>query len=263
MIEVTTHENVLCIKGGHYMPVYLFLVGGMLVDTGAPNMLQVLTPFYQSSEIELVVLTHSHEDHVGTAAWLQQNKNIPIYIHPSSIEFCSKPITYQLYRQDFWGIREPFCAQPLPDPVHSNRFEWQVIATPGHADDHIVLINEETGQLFSGDLFLTPKPKIIMSHESIPAIMNSIRTVLTYDFQSMYCCHAGYVANGKHLLQMKLDYLENLSGEILYLHEQGYSILEIKNQLLPHDVPIISLSEGQFDSMHIVRSVVIEMEKEI
>jgi ribonuclease/clavin/mitogillin len=231
----------------------------MLVDTGSQNLQQELIPFYQSSTIHAVALTHSHEDHVGTAAWLEQNKKVPIYIHPKSIEFCSKPITYQIYRQILWGIREPFSAQPFEDSIHSNHYEWKIVETPGHADDHVVLVNEETGQLFAGDLFLTPKPKIIMSHESIPTIMDSIRTVLTYDFQSMFCCHAGYVADGKRLLRMKLDYMENMCGEILHLHKQGYSISEIKNQLFPNPVPIISISEGQFDSEHIVRSVVTEM----
>ncbi|NGQ95778.1 MBL fold metallo-hydrolase [Brevibacillus sp. SYP-B805] len=260
MIEVSEMEEVVCVKGGHSLQVYLFLVDGMLVDTGAQTMLQELIPFYQSSLIDSVVMTHSHEDHVGTAAWLQQNKNVPLYIHPTSIEFCSKPITYQLYRQNLWGIRDPFFARPIADTIHSKRFVWKVMETPGHADDHVVLLNEETGQLFSGDLFLTPKPKIIMSHESIPAIMNSIRTVLTHDFQSMFCCHAGYVADGKRLLQMKLDYLENMCGEILHLHKQGYTITEIKNRMFPNDLPIISVSEGQFDSVHIVRSVVTEMD---
>ncbi|MFY0543812.1 MBL fold metallo-hydrolase [Brevibacillus sp. H7] len=259
MIEVSTVEDVVCVKGGQSLQVYLFLVDGMLVDTCSQNMQQDLIPFYQSSTIESVVLTHSHEDHVGTAAWLEKNKNVPIYIHPTSIEFCSKPITYHMYRQIYWGIREPFAAEPLPDSIHSNHYVWKIIETPGHADDHVVLLNEETGQLFSGDLFLTPKPKVIMSHESVPKIMDSIRSVLTYDFQSMFCCHAGHVPDGKRLLHMKLDYLENVCGEILHLHQQGYSISEIKNQLFPKDLPIISVSEGQFDSEHIVRSVVTEM----
>jgi ribonuclease/clavin/mitogillin len=259
MIEVSTYEDVVCVKGGHSSKVYLFLVDGMLVDTGSFNMQQELIPFYQASSFDSVVLTHSHEDHVGTAAWLERNKKVPVYIHPASIEFCSKPITYPIYRQIAWGIREPFSALPLEDTIRSKQYDWKIIHTPGHADDHVVFLNEETGRLFSGDLFLTPKPKFIMSHESIPVMMRSIRTALTYDFQSMFCCHAGYVADGKRLLQMKLDYMENMSGEILHLHKQGYSIAEIKQRMFPDHFDIISVSEGQFDSEHIVRSVVTEM----
>ncbi len=260
MIDQSTAEDVVCVKGGDSFQVYLFLVDGMLVDTGSQKMEQELIPFYESNSFNSVVLTHSHEDHVGTAAWLERNKHVPIYIHAKSIEFCSKPTTYQLYRQILWGIREPFSAQPFAgDSINSNQFSWKIIETPGHADDHIVLFNQKTGQLFSGDLYLTPKPRIILSHESIPTIMESIRTVLAYDFQSMFCSHAGYLADGKRLLQMKLEYMENMCGEILHLHKQGYSIAEIKNQLFPHHNPIISASEGHFDSEHIVRSVVTEM----
>lgn len=258
-MEIATHENVICVKGGTSLAVYLFLVDGMLIDTQSHNMLEQLIPFYEANTFHSVALTHSHEDHVGTAAWLVQNKSIPIYIHASSVEFCSMPITYQKYRQDFWGIREPFSAQALTETIHSDRYSWKAIETPGHADDHVVFYNEEMGQLFSGDLFLTSKPRIIMSHESVPTIMNSIRTVLTHDFESMFCCHAGYIADGKQSLQKKLDFLENICGEILHRHQQGHTIPEINKELFPKVAPIISISDGQFDSMHIVRSVVTEM----
>ncbi|BCJ87253.1 MBL fold metallo-hydrolase [Effusibacillus dendaii] len=261
MIKIHHHEDVVCAEGIVQMgernsSVYVFFVDGLLVDTGPQSLENDLISFYQSIDFDSVVLTHSHEDHVGTASWIEKNRNVPIFIHASGVDFCSQPADYPKYRQIRWGIRKEFTAQPLGQSIQSQSHTWKVIYTPGHASDHVALLNENTGILFSGDLFLTPKTKVIMRDESVPVIMNSIRSVLSYDFQTMFCSHAGYIADGKTMLKIKLDDLENLSGDIMHLHKLGLSLTEIDKQLFPKKYPIVLASEGEFDSLHIVRSVI-------
>ncbi|UZM96984.1 MBL fold metallo-hydrolase [Lysinibacillus sp. MHQ-1] len=53
--------------------------------------------------MEQIALTHSHEDHAGNAAWLQQQMDIPIYLHRESLQACTKKGDYPLYRQALWG----------------------------------------------------------------------------------------------------------------------------------------------------------------
>ncbi|HET7521685.1 MAG TPA: MBL fold metallo-hydrolase [Bacillales bacterium] len=261
MIEISTHDGVTCVRGRTPSKnitnvVYVFLFDGMLVDTASRNLQNDLIPFYQSNRFDQVVLTHTHEDHIGTASWIENHAEVPLYVHPDSVDDCKQPPNYPKYRQLAWGIYEPFSAFPLGNTVESRNHTWQVIETPGHAKDHVVLLNKETGRLFSGDLFLTPKPKAIMKSESIPPLMESIRNVLRYDFRSMYCNHAGYLPEGKKMLNMKLQYLEDVSGNILRLHEKGYTIPEINKTLFPKVYPIIETSDHEFDSEHIVRSVI-------
>lgn len=165
---------------------------------------------------------------------------------------------YPFYRQLTWGIRDPFVAHPLGDVHHSRSLEWKVIDTPGHAHDHIVLLDEMNGRLFCGDLFMGVKTKVILREESIPILMNSLRTVLACDFQSIFCAHSGYHPDGKTRLQQKLEHLENLSGEILHLHSQGLSSREINKQLFLSKPLIIAASSGEFDSLYIVISVLAE-----
>lgn len=76
-----------------------------------------------------------------------------------------------------------------------------------------------------------------MNTESIPLIMDSIRKLLTYDFGSMFCCHTGYFQDGKKRLKQKLEYLENLCGEVKHLHQTGLSATEIRNKLSPKKYP--------------------------
>lgn len=261
MIDVFEKEGVICVEGTIEQagqkgrPVYTFLIDGMLIDTGPKHLEADLTPFYEEHSIDLVTLTHSHEDHTGTASHFQEKGNVPIYIHPLGIRTCRASCPYPKYRQMAWGVRNPFDALPIGDTVQSRSKEWKVIHTPGHAADHISLLDEETGRLFSGDLFVSPKTKVIMDSESIPVTIKSIRKLLSYDFGSMFCCHAGYIPDGRTMLNQKLEYLENLSEEVKYLYTEGLSVAEIDQKLFPKKYPITAVSEGEWDSLHIVSSI--------
>jgi ribonuclease/clavin/mitogillin len=267
MLNISMKEDVICVEGnvvrsGNKLgKVYSFLVDGMLVDTGPQCLEADYIPFYDGHSYEFAALTHSHEDHSGTAPWLQENKNVPIYVHPKGVSICEQDCPYPKYRQITWGVRRKFQALPLGETIQSRNQAWKVIYTPGHAEDHVSLLNEETGRLVSGDLFVAPKTKVIMDSESIPVIMDSIRKLLTYEFESMFCCHAGYIPNGKEMLKQKLDNLVNLCGEVEDLYKKGFSIPEINQTLFPKKYPIIAFSEGEWDSLHIVSSIVSHLEK--
>ncbi|OEH92589.1 MBL fold metallo-hydrolase [Bacillus solimangrovi] len=260
MLQIEEQNGVKTVKGtvtaqGVSISVYMYFVDGMLIDTSTVQLQRWLIPFYEEHNIDMVSLTHWHEDHTGTAAWLQKNKDIPIHIHPMSIEICRQPASYAQYRKKFWGVREPFEALPYDKKVESRSRSWDVIHTPGHSADHVSLYEAETGILFSGDLFVSPKPKLILKDESIPLTIATIRNVLTYDFEEMFCSHSGYHHNGRKVLQNKLNCLEELSGEIIHLHEQGLSMNEINQEIYPRPQPMQALSNGEWDSIHIVRSV--------
>ena len=263
MLNMKTINDVVCVQGipeGNKsgMSVNIFLTDGMLVDTGAQILLQELIPFFESADFDLVALTHYHEDHTGGAAWIQEHRNVPIYIHPMSLDVCAKDAEYPDYRRVFWGDRDAFKAQPLGSVVQSRTQTWEPIFTPGHARDHMVYLNHSNGMLFSGDLYVTPKTKLVLREESVPVIIDSIRRLLQYDFQEVFCCHAGYVQNGKEMFEKKLDYLENLRGEILRLHNQGLEVHEIQQSVLPNRYPLIEISGHEWDSEHIITSILKE-----
>lgn len=261
MLEVLNYGDVTAFKGTvSYrtvkLQVYNYLVDGMLIDTSTIQLLHDLKSAYGKHEIDLVSITHAHEDHTGTAKWIEDNLNIPIYIHPESIEDCQKEADYPRYRQLVWGRREAFSPKALPDTLYSRNDKWDVIYTPGHAIDHMAFYNEEKGMLFSGDLFVTPKPKVIMQNESIPTLMHSLEKVLQYDFDKMYCCHAGIVQKGKEMLKFKLEYLQDIKEKVVSLDQEGKSREEIQQQLFPNTPPIVPFSNYDWDSKHIINSII-------
>ncbi len=250
--------HVKCYAGDMYLNYFLYFVDGMLVDTGPKSCANEIRPFLETKKINTVALTHFHEDHTGNARWLQDQMNPGIYIHPMAMEICARDGQYPEYRHEFWGSREGFEAKPIRTSVQSDNMEWEAIHTPGHSRDHLVFFHVKTGMLFSGDLFVTPKPKISMWQESIPTVMDSIRTVLTYDIGEMFCAHAGYVADGRKMLEKKLEYLVRTHEEIQHLYQKGLSLEEIDAQLYPESSPLTYISKKEWDSKHFVRSMVMD-----
>ncbi len=235
--------------------VHCFEVDGILIDTGAAALLEQFKPFFSEIDVDKIVLTHYHEDHSGCVQYLQQNYNLPVYMSDIRRLECMEKADYPLYRKLFWGSRPRFSALAIGQQFLSRTSSWSVIETPGHTNDHLAFLNETTGQLFTGDLFVSPKTKVVLKEESIPQIISSIEKVLTYDFDEMYCNHAGFVKNGRQALKLKHEYLLELTNQIEMMNEKGLTIKEINHQLFPKKYPITRVSIGEWDSAHIVSSV--------
>nr|WP_158068793.1 MBL fold metallo-hydrolase [Domibacillus epiphyticus] len=172
---------------------------------------------------------------------------------------CSNVKEYHPFRQGFWGIREGFTAAPLGESISSRNKNWSVVHTPGHSNDHVVLFNKETGILFSGDLLTSVKPKGMLPGESVSVAIESLSRVLMFDFQEMFCSHLGYVEDGKTLLRKKKEWLQDLQNEIIILYKQGCSKNEISQKLFPKAQPLISVSDHQWNPIHIINDVLHEV----
>ncbi|WP_419887199.1 MBL fold metallo-hydrolase [Neobacillus niacini] len=243
---------------GVQLNVHCFVVDGVLIDTGSASLEKEFHPFFKQQDIDQVVITHFHEDHTGCAAFLQNELNLPIYMSKRKLDYCKKKPDYPMYRKVFWGKRRPFQANPIGKTFSSRHATWDVIDTPGHAIDHLAYLNRETGQLFTGDLYCQEKTKVALREESIPTIIASIKRVLTCDFGDVFCCHAGFLKDGRTSLQRKLDYLLELQGNIINLHDNGLTPSQISKALFPKKYPITFLSSGEWESMHIVNSIIQE-----
>lgn len=234
--------------------VHCFEVDGVLIDTGSHTLLPQFKNFFAQMDVDQVMITHYHEDHTGGAGFLQKKFGLPLYMNEMTIDDCARKADYPLYRKIFWGRRRPFQAEPIAETFTSRNAVWDVIETPGHAKDHLSFLNRQTGQLFSGDLYVHPQTKVILREESMPMIMQSIEKVLEYDFGEMFCCHAGYVKDGRQALTEKLNYLRELEEKIHSLHQQGCSAPEIQSKIFKKKYPITFFSMGEWNTMHLITS---------
>lgn len=243
---------------GVSLNVYSYLIDGVLIDTGSRSLHKHFESFIDETDFDQVMLTHFHEDHTGCAAYIEKTKKLPIYLNEKTIEYCTKQADYPLYRQLFWGRRKPFLAQAMPETFTSRNATWDVIDTPGHAHDHKAFLNRETGQLFTGDLLVSERTKVILAEESIPTIIHSLERVLTYDFEDVFCSHKGFVEDGRLALERKLANLLSIQHNVLTLQKEGDTAEVIRNKLFPQKYPITKFSGGEWDSIHIVTSIMKE-----
>lgn len=239
------------------MNVFAFYTDGLLIDTGAYTLRKQFQPFLHSLDVEKVVLTHFHEDHSGNA-YIFNKKFVPIYMNNLMRESCEFKANNPLYRRVFWGRRPPFKSTEIQKEFVTEHATWQSIHTPGHAIDHMCYYNETTGQLFTGDLYVTPKTKLILRDESVPEVIRSIEKLMPLEVEELYCNHAGFVKDGKRALQNKLDYLKEVEHKVITLHEEGRAQEEIVQILYPKQYPLVKLSRGEWDSKYIVSSILQE-----
>lgn len=266
-IEIQQNRDVQCAHGkvavqGIGMSVYSFFVDGLLIDTGSYSLSQEFQSFFNEIQIEQLALTHSHEDHSGNAAWLQQHKDVPIYIHRDSVSICANDGEYPLYRQALWGERPAFNAQPFGDTLQTNSATWDIIETPGHTTDHLSFYNRATGALFTGDLYIQTKTKVVLDEENIVHTLASLKKILNYDFEEVYCCHAGFLADGRTKIQEKIAYLEEMESNIRRLFDKGYSVEEMTKSIFARDYPITKVSGEQWSSKHIITAFINQFTQE-
>lgn len=236
------------------MSVYSYAVDGVLIDTGSKTLRHEFQAFFNEADFDQVMVTHFHEDHVGNAALLEKQYDVPIYIHQMSTHLTELETRVPLYRKQIWGSGEPFTSNPLPCTFQSRNDHWSVIDTPGHTKDHVAFLNESKGILFTGDLFITPKVKVVIIDENILDTLQSLKKIAALQFDEIYCQHAGRLTNPHRMIQMKIDYLEEVEGKVLHLQKEGKDVHEITAELFPKKHPIIHASNTEWSPIHIVRS---------
>ena len=241
--------------------VYVYFVDGILIDTGAQSIAKEYLSFFNQLKIDQVALTHYHEDHSGCASFLQQNYKVPILMNTMKIDACRKKADYPMYRKLFWGKRKPFEGTEIQSIFTSAHAKWDVIETPGHSDDHLSFLNRQTGQLFTGDLYCQERTKVVLREESIPTIIHSLKRVLTYDFDEVFCCHAGFLKKGRIALQRKLDYLLDIQERVIKEYKEGKPPEQINKILFPKNYSITKFSRGEWDSIHIINSIILDYDK--
>jgi len=235
--------------------IYLYVVDGLLIDTGPKRLQRQSSMFFLRNSINQVALSHLHEDHSGMAAWLEHNLQIPIYLHEMAIPEAKERGKYRLYRQLMWGNRPAFTPQPFPEVLTTGKYTFDVIDSPGHTEHHKVFHEKNQGWLFTGDIYVAPKQLVAMYDENMKDTIVSLQKLLRLDFDTVFCAHSGVIENGKAALQKKLDYMLDLQGKVEGLRRQGLTDREIDHKLFPKIPLIAKVSGGEWSSYNIVKTL--------
>lgn len=215
----------------------VYRIGETLIDTGPPNQWKKVLQFAQETPPSLVLLTHHHEDHSGNSQRLKETFGSKVLAPELSRQLLAEGFPIQPYRRFFWGVPPKVEAEPLP-PVIEDRagYVWEVVPTPGHADDMVCFYEPRRGWLFSADLYVASKVRYARPEDRISLEIASLRRVLKLPIEKLFCSHRGPVENGHQALSKKLAYLEDLRAQVFDLWNRGLPRLEIQRRLIgPED----------------------------
>lgn len=239
-------------RGFYWTGVYF--IDGLLIDSGPPNMRAEAERLFRELGVRRCVTTHHHEDHSGNNALLADRFGVVAFAHPLGIERLAGPAPLHFYRKFAWGSPQPSPAQPLGDVIDTEQFKFDVIHTPGHADDHVVLHERDRGWVFSGDLYLSSRVKVLRADEDVFALMDSLSRVIALEPQVLFCQHRGRLERPVTLLQRKLDSLRELQDITDRLDAKGLSHAEIARALPGRDLVWRIGTRGHFSKVNFVRA---------
>lgn len=259
-VKTSRYSNVIIGRDersllGWKLEIYLFIVEGLLIDTGPYSLRKSSSRFILENHIQQAALTHLHEDHSGMAAWLQKDLQVPVYLHGQAVSFAGKRAKYGLYRHLIWGKRPAFHPQLIPEVLTTDNYTFNVIDSPGHCPYHKVFHEKNQGWLFTGDLYVGNRQIVAFYDENMKDTIASIQKVLTLEFDTVFCSHSGVVENGKTMFREKLDFLLDLQVRVNTLRKQGMTDHEIDRKLYPRVLPITKVSSGEWSSYNMVSTI--------
>jgi hydroxyacylglutathione hydrolase len=262
------------------------LYDGVAIDPGSPKMRRSLARHLREikPKITKVIATHAHEEHVGNLNWLSSLTGAPIYVSQMTAQFLTPFKKLPWVRSAIIG-QPPNLEQPfhlLGDTVDTESGSLQVISTPGHCDDHIVLYDPKekvllAGDAFMGSYFATPNPDVDSRKWllSLERLMELDIEILIEGHGHIHTLRAdipdfpGVVIreDPKVAIALKLDYLRWLREQIEAGFQEGLPVRVIEATCFPWgkrtswescatDECIRLLSLGHFSRTELVRSFV-------
>ena len=168
-----------------YTNWYLVEDGGRLtvVDAGVPtswdSFQDALKQLGRSpGDVEAVVLTHAHFDHVGFAERARKELKVPVLVHEEDVPLTRNPMGYAHERGRSWYLANPG-AVPIMAALLRHRAFWpspvsevttyrdgtldvpgspRVVFSPGHTYGHCALYLPDRDVLIAGDAIVMLDP---------------------------------------------------------------------------------------------------------
>ena len=263
MLELETIGPITKIKlaralfGRSFYFTTAYWVDGLLIDTGcACTELEIMRGL-EGLPVERVVNTHSHEDHIGANAALQEKRGAKILAHSLALPVLADPRgsqPLQPYRRIFWGYPRPSKGQPIGETVETEHYRFQVIHTPGHSPDHICLYEPNEGWLFSGDLYIGGRDRALRVDYNICATIDSLKKTAPLEVSRLFPGSGTVREHPSEDLLEKIDYLEETGRRVRELHQRGLSPRQIARRIFGPELLIAYVTLGHFSGKCLVKS---------
>jgi glyoxylase-like metal-dependent hydrolase (beta-lactamase superfamily II) len=237
--------------------VHAFFVDGLLIDTGFTLGRDRFLRLLDTLHPDAVINTHHHEDHTGNNFWIRKKYGLLPLAHPKTFSYLQDPSQWiPWYRRLVWGCPHPSETGELDSKIRTRKFDFMVIPTPGHSDDHICLYEPNEGWLFSGDLFISEQVKYLRRDEDIDSMIDSLKKVAALHPKRMFCSFSGSIDRPEDAIHHKIEYLEDLKNEVEKGLQWGLSPREIQRRLLGRGDQFSFISSGHISKQNLINAFI-------
>ncbi len=267
MIHVEQHGPVIAIRMARAFlgrPLYwtaAYWVDGLLVDSGPRCTAHQLVRVLDQVHVDHVVVTHSHEDHIGGLSALQARfPKAAIYASARAAPILQDPtrLRMQFYRRVVWGRPKPVAPVHLLDEldnvVRTSAYCFRVIETPGHSRDHISLFEPNQRWLFSGDAFIGGRDHAWSREADLFGVLSSLRTLASLRPERLFPGSGTVRRTPLPEIHDKIGSLMRLSGEVARLDASGMSVDEIVLYLFKGESSFRFWTGGHFSAANLVEA---------
>ncbi len=246
------------ISGSVLYWVASYLVDGLLIDTGPAHVVDEFMDFLSGTEVDKIVNTHFHEDHVAANKRLKDERNIESYSHSLAIPLIGSRLPLHPYQELIWGYPDLDEPLALGDEVETERFRFEVIHTPGHSDDHVTLFERERGWAFTGDLFIKEEPRGVRPQDELVPTIASMRLLAGLEVESLtlFTSLGRTVDDGKGALARCADHLEELIARVKEKHAAGMEPSQIVTELYGEESVLSQATGGDFSIENLMRAAI-------
>ncbi|MCZ2260144.1 MBL fold metallo-hydrolase [Sporosarcina sp. G11-34] len=222
---------------------------------------------YTFNDIEQVILTHHHPDHMG---WIDAFDNAEVLGHAYNNFWLKRDEAFFNYHDQFYldrlieeGVPEKYLGwvkkmkrsvdlmgeRPLDRIITEGdalpgHHGWTVLETLGHAQSHVVFWNEQTRAMIGGDLVLEKvssnpliEPPINPSDDRPRSLLQyneSLKRILEMPVDVIYGGHGEEVRNAHPLIEKRLVKQQERAMKVLAMMDNGpRTIFELTKELFP------------------------------
>jgi hydroxyacylglutathione hydrolase len=213
--------------------VYSYLIYGetiTLIDTGvAGGEVEIFETIRSSgrspSEIALIVLTHSHPDHIGSARAIQRESGCSIAAHPAErawiedvdLQSRERPVPgFSTLVGGPVNIDHELIDGDSIEPDETREGEMQVFSTPGHSAGSISLFIHNEGALFSGDAIPVPGDMPVYDDALLSVrSVNKLKTIRGFRVLLSSWDEPRKEGNSYRQMDLALKYLQHIHEVVL------------------------------------------------
>ena len=126
---------------------------GAIVDSGGETDEMLGLAESHGLQIEKLLQTHAHIDHVMGLKEMKEKTGAPIYLHPADAPiYMNAGVSARMFGLQLEALPPIDCDLAEGAQIALGSLRFRVLFTPGHAPGHVCYWEEELGVLFGGDL---------------------------------------------------------------------------------------------------------------